>query len=93
MVIAQLLVRGVCGENKHQPWLHSVRSLLYCSSLKLTLDFTTSQVPSCRQGLLGSLTHAPRESWQEGDKLCTEQEQPEGTATGILLICKSPRFA
>lgn len=28
MVIAQLLVRGVCVENKRQPWLHSVRSLL-----------------------------------------------------------------
>lgn len=44
MEISQLLVRGVCVENKHQPWLHSVRSLLYCSSLRLTLDFTTSQV-------------------------------------------------
>lgn len=33
-------------ENKHQPWLHSVRSLLYCNSLRLTLDFTTSQVHS-----------------------------------------------
>lgn len=55
-------------------------------------SFCCRRVPSCRQGLLGSLTDAPRESWQEGDKLCTEQ-QPEGTATGILLICKSPRFA
>lgn len=44
MIIVQLLVRGVRAENKHQPWLHSVRSLSYSSSLRLTLDFTSSQV-------------------------------------------------